>query len=129
MKALKTDIFPIQCRDTGLALAFLALLVWTVSGAVYAIYAAMAILLFAMAWPSTMIWPARLWFGFSHLLGSVMSRLLLGIIYMLVLFPVGVMRRLLGKDPLSLRRWKIASPSLFIVRDITYKKEDINHPY
>lgn len=45
-----------------------------------------------------------LWMGVAFVLGNIMSRVLLTLIYFLVFTPIGLFRRLLGKDPLSLSR-------------------------
>lgn len=132
MSILSTKITPIQCRDTTLALAFVTLIVWFFTRNVCWVYGCMALVLFGMIWPSGMTWPARLWFGFSHVLGSVMSRVLLSLIYFCILFPVAMVRRIMGKDVMGLRRFK-ASPdgkeSAFVQRDHTFTKDDLTHPY
>ncbi len=45
-----------------------------------------------------------LWMGVAFVLGNIMSRVLLTLIYFFVFTPIGLFRRLLGKDPLSLSR-------------------------
>jgi len=125
----KRPISPVECRDTALALTFLILLVWLFSGRKILIYAAMAFLLYAMILPKTLAVPARIWFGLSHVLGQVMSKVLLGIIFILVVMPVALFRRLIGKDSLSLRAWRKSDASAFVVRDHTYGKEDLTNQF
>ena len=132
MSILSAKITPLQCRDTTLALTFVALLVWFFTKNPCWIYAGMALLLFGMVWPTGMTWPARLWFGLSHVLGSVMSRVLLSLIYFLILMPVALLRRIMGKDALRLRQYKggkEAAGSAFVARDHSFTKEDLTHPY
>ncbi len=126
---LQSKITPIQCRDTALAFAFLSLLIWLFVGENYLIYTCMGIVLFAMIWPSGMIWPARLWFGFSHILGTVMSKVLLSIIYGLIVMPVAMVRRMLGKDSMQRKAYKASQDTAFVVREHTYTKDDLEHPY
>lgn len=45
----------------------------------------------------------RAWMKLAVILNVVMSRVLLGIVYYLVVTPMGIAMRLLGKDPLALR--------------------------
>ena len=45
----------------------------------------------------------KLWFKFGILLGKVLSPLIMGIIFFLVVTPIGFFMRLLGKDVLNLR--------------------------
>ncbi len=129
----KEKITPIQCRDTALAFAFLSLLIWFFTDEINFIYATMFIVLWAMVWPTSWQWPARLWFGFSHVLGSVMSKVLLSIIYFAILMPVAMVRRILGKDSMRLRAWaerdSEAQKSAFVVREHKYTKKDLENPY
>ena len=45
----------------------------------------------------------KLWFKFGILLGKVVSPIIMGIIFFLVVTPIGVIMRLLGKDLLNLK--------------------------
>lgn len=120
---------PLQCRDTTLALTFLLLLIWFFTRNLYWVYGAMALLVFGMIWPAAMTFPARLWFGLSHVLGQVMSRVLLGVIYTVLVLPVALARRLMGKDPLRLHQWKEGASSAFVTREHIFTKDDLRNPY
>ena len=45
-----------------------------------------------------------LWMGIAFVMGNVVSRLLLTLIYYGLVTPIGLLRRLLGHDPLQMRR-------------------------
>ena len=45
----------------------------------------------------------KLWFKFGIFLGKIISPVVLGIIFFLVVTPIGLLMRLLGKDLLNLR--------------------------
>jgi hypothetical protein len=45
----------------------------------------------------------KLWFKFGLLLGKVVSPLIMGIIFFLVVTPTGLIMRIIGKDLLNLR--------------------------
>mgnify|MGYP003587628229 CR=1 FL=1 len=126
---LFTKSTPIQCRDTALALIFLLLLIWFFTGSPYLIYAAMGLLLLAMIAPAALDWPARLWFGLSHILGQAMSRVLLGAIYLIFLMPVALVRRMLGKDAMRFKLWRRGTGSGFVERDHLFRKEDLQNPF
>ncbi len=119
----------IQCRDTVLAFTFLFLLVWFFTKNTLWVHIAMGVLLAGMVFPSAMRWPARVWFGFSHCLGLVMSRVLLTVIYVLILLPVSLVRKVMGKDAMRLRGWKDGSASAFVARDHSFGKEDLQNPF
>ena len=45
----------------------------------------------------------KLWFKFGIFLGKIISPLIMGIIFFLVVTPIGLLMRMLGKDILSLK--------------------------
>lgn len=53
--------------------------------------------------PAALRIPSRLWWKLAHALGWVNSRVLLSLLFFLVLTPVGLLFRLIGRDPLSQR--------------------------
>ena len=63
----------------------------------------------ALALPSVLTQLNRLWLRFGLLLHRVVSPLVLGIMFFLVVTPTGIVMRLLGKDPLRLRYEETAS--------------------
>ena len=49
----------------------------------------------------------KLWFKFGILLGKIISPIIMGIIFFLVVTPIGLLMRLLGKDILNLKYLKL----------------------
>ena len=45
----------------------------------------------------------KLWFSFGILLGKIISPIIMGIIFFLVVTPIGIFMRVLGKDILNLK--------------------------
>lgn len=72
---------------------------------------------------------AFLWFGFSKVIGTVMSKMLMGIIYYLIITPVALFRKLTGKDTLKLTQLKKNRTTVFIERSHTYDSTDMTHHY
>ena len=58
----------------------------------------------------------KLWFKFGILLGSIVSPIVMGIVYFFVVTPMGVFMRFLGKDLLKTSKVKSAS-TYWIKRD------------
>jgi hypothetical protein len=56
------------------------------------------------------------WMKFAHALGWVNTRLLLGLFFYLVLTPVGLVLRMLGKDLLQ-RRIDRSAPTYWVARE------------
>lgn len=88
-----------------------------------------AFLILAMSFPMAFKYPASLWLGLSHILGSFMSRVLLSVVFISVVLPVGFIRRLMGKDPLMLNNFKHGTGSVLKKIDKTYTPEDLEDPY
>jgi hypothetical protein len=122
-------ITPLQCRDSCLALTFLLLLIWLFTKNAYLVYAAMMLLLIGMVVPVSIKPLAWAWFGLSHLLGQVMSRVLFSLVYLLLVLPMGLIRRLFGKDSLRLKLWKQNNASCFVERPHVFSAEDLKNPY
>ena len=118
-----------QAQDAGLALTLIILLLAYFGDNQYLVALGIALLVVCMSLPVVFKPFARIWFGFAHILGAFMSRLVLGLIFFLMVTPMGLVRRLLGKDSLKLKGWKQGNGSVFEVRDLTYSKEHIEKPY
>lgn len=93
------------------------------------LYLAMALHVVNMTVPSIYRPIAVLWFGLSDLMGAFMSKILLSIVFFGVVTPIGILRRLLGKDPLKLRAFKTSKESVMIERNHTFTSRDLERPY
>ena len=72
---------------------------------------------------------AVVWLGLSHLLGVVMSRVVLTVVFLLVVTPIGLVRRLLGKDSLRVRAFKAGDESVMLTRNHICAGADLERPY
>ena len=63
-------------------------------------------LFFAIFLPKALIIPNKLWFKFGILLGTIVSPIIMGIIFFLVVTPTGIIMRLFGKDLLRQKLYK-----------------------
>lgn len=120
---------PKHCNDAGLALVFILLLVALVGKQGWALPAAAACTLLVMTFPAAFRPFAVLWFGLSHAMGTVVSKLLLSLMFYGIVTPVGLLRRALGKDPMRLRLWKAGQDSVFTIRDVTVQAADLERPF
>ena len=93
-------------------LVFLAVGIWVLSGGRSEGWLFLAgsviLLVVTLARPSILGPLNRAWFKFGLLLGQVVNPLILGVVFFLVITPIAVIRRLLGKDSLRLK----SKPSL-----------------
>jgi len=72
---------------------------------------------------------AILWFGISGLLGDIVSRILLSVIYICIVIPVGFIRKLSGNDSLNLKKFNQSGESVMITRDHSYSASDLEKPF
>jgi hypothetical protein len=88
-----------------MTIAIAALQFWRGRQTVAAVAAAIGVTLLVAGTfaPATLVVPNRLWRRLGHALGWVNTRILLSLFFFLVLMPVGLIMRLMGKDPLELR--------------------------
>lgn len=118
-----------QCKDTGMAAVLILLLIgyYTKNPSYYhlAIIALLVNMIVARAYYPVAI----LWLGLSNMLGAVMSKVILTIVFFLLVVPVGFVRKVLGKDPMLLKLWKRGRQSVMKVRNHTFTAKDLEKPY
>lgn len=118
-----------QCKDAGMALCLICLLIGWFSGSNGFYAASIFVLLLDMVWPGAFKPFAWVWFGLSFILGTVMSKVVLSIIFFVIVTPISLIRKLLGEDPLKLKSWKQSGESAFHQRNITFTKKDVEKPF
>ena len=62
------------------------------------------LVIFGAAYPPLLRYPSAAWWRFSRALGYVNARVLLTVLFVVVLIPISLVWRLIGKDPLNRRR-------------------------
>ena len=90
----------------GVLLLFAAFTTWRghfVRGEVLGAIAAVLVV-FALVRPGLLAGPAAIWSRIGHALGWFNSRVLLGVMFFAVLWPIGAISRMFGSDPLERRR-------------------------
>jgi hypothetical protein len=118
-----------QAKDTGMALVLVGLIVWLNTKNKIAIVVSIGILLVTMATPRLLLPAARIWFGFSEILGKIVSRIVLSFIFIFLVIPIGLARRWAKKDSLQLRVFKKTIGTVFIDRNHRYLPSDLAKPF
>lgn len=118
-----------QCIETGLAMSLIAVLAGLITGR--HIYQLIALCLIAMdlLLPSAFYPLAVVWFCISEVMGSIASKILLGLIFFIIVTPVGLFRRLTGKDRLNLSGFRRDKKSIFKVRNHICTAQDLENTY
>jgi hypothetical protein len=60
-----------------------------------------ALLLPAAIYPHSLVWPYKGWMALGHVMGWINTRIILGLVFFAIVTPIGIVRRLLGKDPMG----------------------------
>jgi uncharacterized membrane protein YgdD (TMEM256/DUF423 family) len=118
-----------QSRDTGMAMVLLLLIVTASRRREGYLFAAMALHILNMTVPQIYRPVAVIWLGISDLIGSVVSRVLLSIVFVGVVTPIGMFRRLIGRDSLKLRAFKAGKGSVMLERNHTFVDKDLQTPF
>jgi hypothetical protein len=129
-----TKLFPTrvsrkQATDTGMAMALICMLIGLIGEKTLFFKVALVVLVVDMAVPAVFKPVATLWLGLSGLLGTVVSRLLLTIVFAVVLTPIGLIRKLMGIDPLKRKRWKRDTSTVFKTRDDVFDADSMKFPF
>ena len=118
-----------QAKDTGMAMVLICLLIVLIGHKQQFLGIAVVILLINMIKPTLFKPLAKIWLGLSHLMGTIMSKIILSILFFGMVTPIGFLRKCLGKDSLQIKKWKKERTSVFRVRDHIFKANDIKHPF
>lgn len=124
-----TKITKEQCRDTGMAMVLLLLILGATLHRDSFMVFAIVLQVVNMTIPSVYKPIAIIWLGLAELLGKVVSTMLMSVIFFGVVTPIGVLRRLLGADTLRLRAFKAAADSVMLERNHKFTAVDIERPY
>lgn len=97
-----------QLRAFGLIVGggFALLGVWPLLGhglklRLWAVGLATFLLCCGLLWPALLRYPYRVWMTLGHVLGTLQTRLLLGVIFYALFTPISVFRRLRGHDAMQ----------------------------
>jgi hypothetical protein len=56
-----------------------------------------------LVFPRALVWPNRAWMALAEVLSYVTTRIILGLVFFLIVTPIGVIKRAFGWDPLHRR--------------------------
>ena len=129
MKYFSTDISKKKCSDAGMAAVLIMLLIGLFTRKIIFYQIGIPLLVINMIIPVFFYPFAVLWFGLSGIMGDILSRVILTVVYIFVVLPVGFIRKLAGKDPLQLKNFKRADHSVMINRDHLYTSSDLEKPF
>jgi len=118
-----------QSSDSGMAIVLVLLLIGLFTGNDLYYKISIPVLVMNMIYPMFYYYFAILWLGFSQILGTVVSKIILSVVFFVVVFPVALIRRMMGKDSLQLKQFKKSGSSVMKTRNHKFCSDDIVHPY
>ena len=83
---------------------------------VWAVGVAAVLLVPALVWPPALEPLFKGWMFIGHVLGWINTRIILGLVFYLMVTPIGLLMRLLGKDPMS-RRFDAGARTYRVAKD------------
>ncbi len=114
-------------QETALAITLGLLVIWYFTAIKVLITVAFVLILIALFSQTLAGWVTWFWMKLSHIMGFVMSRVLLSAIFFLFLFPIALLSRLFKKDGLQLKR--TSGSSYYTERNHTFNASDIENPW
>lgn len=127
MKKKRKIISREKNKDTGFAI--LLILAWWFfrSGDIRAVQASVVVILVTLVVPSVLTPITLVLHGFSAIMGNVLSRVLLTVVFFAVVTPVGIVRRLVTGERLKTGLWKKGRESVFDSREKAFSATDLEH--
>lgn len=126
---ISTSISKEQAKDSGMAIVLILLIIGYFSNDDLYYKIAIPVLLMNMIFPRFYYPFAVFWYSLSNLMGTVVSKVLLSVVFFIVVLPIALLRRLLGKDTLLLKKFKKANESVMKTRKHTYVAADLEKPF
>lgn len=90
----------------------------------WAVVLGVVLILTAAIYPMALRWPKRAWLLLGFLMGLIINPIVLGILFFLVIAPLGLLMRAFGRDPLRLHKppdlvtyWRIRSEPVSDMND------------
>jgi len=118
-----------QCSSFGQVCVLFMLLLYLLHPGKAWIVAGAFLLLVNILFPLVFYPFAWVWFLLGKWMGNITSSVILSIIFLIVVMPVGFIRKLRGKDPLRLLEFKKGKHSVFKDRHHEFVPEDLKHGF
>ena len=72
---------------------------------IWTLFISIPSIILAFTKPILLLYPYRAWMHLGHILGWVNSRIILGLVFLIVLQPIALIMKLLGHDPLRTKKF------------------------
>ena len=114
---MKISIAKKQLREFGflIAFGFPILIGWIIPAfgghlfREWTLWIAIPFLIIGILKPSLLFYPYKVWISLGLALGWINSRIILGLVFLLVLQPIALIMKFVGYDPLKIKKRNVSS--------------------
>lgn len=125
-KIIVTKFSQVQLLETSLVIVILSVILGTVQERQIWLIAATIVAGIGLLLPRLLYPVAVVWFSLGNVLSLVISPILLTMVFLLIITPIGIIRRWLGHDSLQLKK---RSDSVFKERNHVFSATDLKNPF
>ena len=108
---MKEIISKKQLREFGFLIGFgfpiiigwIIPLFWGHEFKTWTIFVSIPFLIFTISNPNLLAYPYKYWMIFGEILGWINSKIILGVIFLIILIPISFIMKIFGYDPLKLK--------------------------
>ena len=109
---MKSSISLIQLRQFGLliGIGFIIIIGWILpviaghSFRSWTLFISIPFIIIGILKPNLLLYPYKFWMALGDKLGWINSRIILGLVFLLVLLPIALIMKIFGYDPLRKKR-------------------------
>ncbi len=109
---MKTNPSKKQLQEFGILLGFgfpiiIGWLIPTISGHIFrswALWVGFTSLVLGILKPGLLLYPYKGWMTFGLVIGKVNSRIILGLVHLMILQPIAIIMKIFGYDPLGVKK-------------------------
>ena len=114
-----------QCSEFGQAAVLICIFLALYQKNAHYILPAFLILVITVLFPYFFYPVAVFWFGLSTILGKISSFVILSILFIILVIPMGLFRKISGRDILKLKQFKKSRNSVMTERNHLFVSDDL----
>lgn len=118
-----------QLVDFGMVSILILLILSIISPSLLYLKICIGLVLINILYPKLYLPFANIWYFLSDFMGNIMSKVILTIVFILLVLPIGIFRKILKKDSLQLKRFKDNSVTSFVTKNHNFISSDLSNPY
>ena len=114
-----------QCSEFGQVAVLICIFLALYQKNAHYILPAFLILVITVLFPYFFYPVAVFWFGLSTILGKISSFVILSILFIILVIPIGLFRKISGRDILKLKQFKKSRNSVMTERNHLFVSDDL----